>query len=418
MQSQRLIIVLATAAASLAAQAAPERLSLSAAVAEALKANPEIQAARNRYEAMRQRPSAESALPDPMLSLGYNSSGSPRPFAGIGKEPTANAGVMISQEVPFPGKLKLRGAMASREADAEFQQYQSVQLNVISRLKQAFYRLANTYAVEGVLTRNRDLLSKLTKVTEMRYSVGKAAQQDVFKAQTQVSIIETRLVKLRQERQTSEAEINSLSNRPARTPVPQPEDEKPRPLAATLEELLAAAKANSPMLRRDQKMIERTEVAVNMARKEYYPDYTLSAGYYNMGSMPAMYMARVDFKLPAYFWRKQRAGVAEQVNSLAQARRTFEATGQNLTFRIQDDYLMAQASHRLMDLYSQTVVPQSSLALESSLASYETGSVDFLSVLSNFGMVLDYEMNYYEELVSYELALARLEEMTGQALAE
>lgn len=172
------------------------------------------------------------------------------------------------------------------------------------------------------------------------------------------------------------------------------------------------------MLARDQKMIQRTELAVNMARKEYYPDYGLSAGYYYMGSMPPMYMVRADFKLPVYFWRKQRAGVAEQAANVAQARRSFEATDQNLHFRIKDDYLMATTSARLMELYSKTVVPQASLALESSLATYETGTVDFLSVLSNFGMVLEYEMNYYDELQSYYLALARLEEMTAQPLTD
>jgi len=92
--------------------------------------------------------------------------------------------------------------MASAEARAEFQQYQAVQLAVISRLKQAYYRLQYTYAASDLLTRNRDLLDKLLKVTEDRYSVGRAAQQDVFKAQTQLSILETRLVKLEQEQRS------------------------------------------------------------------------------------------------------------------------------------------------------------------------------------------------------------------------
>jgi outer membrane protein TolC len=165
-------------------------------------------------------------------------------------------------------------------------------------------------------------------------------------------------------------------------------------------------------------MIERTELALNLARKDYYPDYTLTAGYFNQGSMAPMYMARVDFKLPVYFWRKQRAGVAEQASTAVQARHTFEATDQGLRFRIKDDYLMAQASWKLMELYGKTVVPQASLALESSLSTYETGSVDFLSVLSNFSMVLDYEMNYYEELASYYQALSRLEEMTARKLTD
>ncbi|MFB3826314.1 MAG: TolC family protein [Bryobacteraceae bacterium] len=399
-----------------AARGQEQRLKLDALVAEALRNNPEILAAQKRTEAARQRPTQESSLPDPMLSLGYQSVGNPRPVAGLGMEPMANAGVMVSQEIPFPGKLKLRGEMAGKEAEAEFQQYQSVQLNVISRLKQAYYRLYYTYAARDVLERNRGLLNKLLKVTEARYSVGKAAQQDVFKAQTQISILETRLVQLEQQRSAAEAEINSLLNRRAGAPVARPEEFNPRPFNLNLEELYAGARADSPMLRRDQKMVERTELALDMARKEYYPDFTASAGYFNQGSMPPTYMFRVDFKLPVYFWRKQRAGVAEQSANVAQAQHTYEATDQNLRVRIRDDYLMAQASAKLMDIYAKTVAPQAGMALESSLATYETGTVDFLSVLSNFSMVLDYELNYYEELMNYYLALSRLEEMTAARL--
>ncbi len=404
--------------ASAAAQTPDARVSLGNLIGEALKNNPEVVGAQKKYEAARQRPTQDSSLPDPMISLGYNSVGNPLPGAGLGSDVLANLGVMVSQEVPFPGKLKLKGEMAAKEAQAEFQQYQSVQLNVISRLKQAYYRVQYTYAAWDLLTRNRTLLEQLLSVTESRYSVGKAVQQDVFKAQTQISILETRLVKLEQERAAREAEINSLLNRPPGSPVGRPENVKPPPLTLTLEDLFASARHNSPMLGRDQKMIERSELAVNMARKEYYPDVTLNAGYYNMGSMPPMYEVRADFKVPVYFWRKQRAGVAEQVNTLSQVRRSYEATGQALHFRIKEDYTMAQASQRLMDLYTRNVVPQASLALESSLSTYETGSVDFLSVISNFTMVLDYEMGYYDEALNYALALSRLEEMTAQQLID
>lgn len=225
-------------------------------------------------------------------------------------------------------------------------------------------------------------------------------------------------MKLEQERKSREAEINSILNRAARTPVGRPEDIKPKELPATIEELFASARQNSPMLARDQKMIERSELAVNMARKEYYPNVTLNAGYYNMGSMPPMYEVRADFKVPIYFWRKQRAGVNEQVSNLSQTRRTYEATDQSLRYQIQDDFLMAQTSAKLMKLYTQTIVPQANLTLESSLATYETGSVDFLSVLSNFATVLDTEMNYYDEALNYSLALSRLEQMTGQPLTD
>ena len=135
-----------------------------------------------------------------------------------------------------------------------------------------------------------------------------------------------------------------------------------------------------------------------------------------MGSMPPMYEVRADFKIPLYYWRKQRAGVTEQVSSLSEARRGYEATGQALELKIVADFLLAQASARLMKLYRQTVSPQSSLALESSLAAYEAGTVDFLSVLTNLATVLEYEMNYHEEELNYLQALTRLEELTGKAL--
>jgi outer membrane protein TolC len=404
--------------AGLAAGIEDQRLSLHDLTRQAVRENPEIVAAQKSYEAARQRPTQASSLPDPMISLGYTSVGNPLPGAGLGGQVLSNIGVMYSQELPYPGKLKLKGEIASKEAEAAFQEYQAVQLGVISRLKQAYYRLQYAYAASDLVTRNRDLLNKLVSVTEVRYSVGKAAQQDVFKAQTQVSILETRLVRLEQARISSEAEINSILNRRPGTPVARPEDFKSKQQMPTLEELYTAMTQNSPMVWRDRKMIERSELAVNSARKEYYPDLTLSGGYFNQGGMLPMYQFQASFKVPIYYWRKQRAGVNEQVNMLSQARRTYEATDQSLHYRIKDDYTLAQASLKLMKLYAQTVVPQSNLALESSLSTYETGAVDFLSVLTNFTTVLDYEMNYYDESLNYALALSRLEETTGQQLTE
>jgi len=411
-------ILLTVLVCSQAARGQQSALRLDGLVAEALSNNREILAAQKRYEAARQRPSQASSLPDPMFSPGYTSNGNPLPGAQLGVSPTSSIGFMLSQEFPFPGKQKLRGEVATKEAEAEFQDYQGVQLKVLSQLKQAYYRLSYSYAARDVLERNRELLRKLLRITEARYSVGRAAQQDVFKTQTQLSIIEIRLVDLQREHNAREAEIDSLLNRAPGAALGRPPDMQPQELGTPLEDMFAGAGRSAPMLLRDQKMIQRAEIAMNMARKDYYPDYTVSFGYFNQGSMPAMYQARVDFKLPAYFWRKQRAGLTEQAQSLAESRHTYEATNQSLHFRIKDDYLMATTSSQLMKLYGQTVVPQATLALESSLASYETGAVDFLSVLTNYIAVVEYEMNYYEEMQNFYLALSRLEEMTAMPLIQ
>jgi outer membrane protein TolC len=392
------------------------RVRLQELLTEALQRNPAILAAQKGYEAARQRPSQASSLPDPMFSPGYASNGRPWPGAMLGIEPTSNIGFMVSQEFPTAGKRKLRGDMAEKEAEAEFQQYQQTQLAVVSSVKQAYYRRAYAYAVTEVLDRNLELLLQLLRITEARYSVGRAAQQDILKTQTQISILETRNVQLEREKEARAAELNSLLNRPPGSPMARPEDLKPQEITVELEELFTHAREKSPMLRHEERMIQRAELAVNMARKEYYPDYTLSGGYFNMGGMPDMFQLRADIKLPIYFFRKQRARVVEQVQNLAQSHRTYEAANQSLHFRIKDDYLMAETSAQLMRLYGQTVIPQASLALESSLASYETGAVHFLTVLMNNVTVVEYEMNYYEEMQNLYIALSQLEEMTAMPL--
>lgn len=415
MRARTLVLVVLTIAAPAAAQQPAERLSLSDAVAAALKVNPEIVAAERRHEAALQRPIQERSLPDPMLSGGYAAAGNPLPGAGLGTEPTANIGVMVSQELPFPGKRDARAAVASREADAEFQQIETTRLSVAARVKLAYYALAYTQATGDVLERNRQLLATLLKVSEQRYAVGQAQQQDVIKAQTQLSVLELQQQRIQQVRRAREGDLNALLARPARSPIGQTEDLRFVPFTEPLDRLVAQSVAHAPMLKREQLMVERSRLAIDVARLEYKPDFTFSGGYAYAGSMPAMYEFRVDLNIPLQR-RRRAAAVAEHVSLESAARQTYEGTRLSVQARLQDDYEMAATSVRLAGMYRDTVLPQSRLALESSMASYQTGSVDFLSVLTNFSMVLEYEMTYFEELMQLHQAISRIEEMTGMPI--
>src|SRR5262249_54432903 len=149
----------------IAALSVPARAqSLASLVDEALRNNREILAAQKKYEAARQRPSQASSLPDPTLSLGYWSNGGPWPVDGLGHEPTSNIGFSVSQEVPFPGKRKLRGEIAQKEADAEFEAYRAVRLNVVSRLKEAYHELHHTVESIASVKRSQDLLQNMLRI--------------------------------------------------------------------------------------------------------------------------------------------------------------------------------------------------------------------------------------------------------------
>jgi len=103
---------------------------------------------------------------------------------------------------------------------------------------------------------------------------------------------------------------------------------------------------------------------------------------------------------------------------LISAERSKDNRKTELFFSVKEQYLMAKSSERLFQLYAQGVVPQSSLALESSMSAYQVGNVDFLTILSNFNTVLDYEVNYYRELANYNMAVARLEPFVGVELTK
>jgi len=397
-------------------RATAQELSLEELVAQALERNPEILVAQKKYEAARQRPSQVASLPDPMFSPGWNSNGNPLPGAGLGRETTSNIGFSITQEIPYPGKQRLRANVARKEADAQYAEFEGVQLGVLSRLKQAYFRLQHYYAARDVLERNSAVLKSLLSITEVRYSAGKAAQQDVFKAQLQISLVNTKLIQLDRERHLREAEINSLVNLPSNTPLPKPGEPHVGPLPETLVDLQTAARERSPMRVREQKMAERAETALRLARKDYYPDYAVTGGYYNMGGLPPFYSFRADIRIPLYFRTKQRAEVTEQAIAVSQARHAYDAAGLALDLRIADDYSQADAAYQLVEAYRATILPQARLTIESSLGSYETGGVDFLSVLNNQTAALEYEMDFHEQMLNYHLAIVRLEEATGMDL--
>lgn len=402
-------ILLVAAGASWGAQ-------LSNLVREALANNPEILAAQKRYEAARQRPSQESSLPDPTIQAGWASVGGPIPGQGLGSEPTANIGVMVSQEFPAAGKRQLRGDIARKEADADYEGYLAARLAVRSRVAQAYHRLHHAYEALEIDGRGKELLSQVIRVSEARYAAGKAAQQDILKAQVQLSILEARILQLQQDRATAEAELNALLNRRPGTPVERPEEAEATPLALTVDELLAQAAHAAPDLARGQRLIERGALAVNLARKDFQTDYKISAGYYNMGAMPPMFEFQVEVPLHIHKKERQTPALGEQISRLGEARQDFDAASQNLQFRVRAAFAEAQTEWKLMTLYADTIMPQSTLTIESSLASYETGATDFLSVLTNVMTKVDAEERYHEQKMMYLVALARLEEMTGVTL--
>lgn len=402
--------------AGLAGQENPMPLVLDALVREALENNPAVQRAHRKVEARRRRVPQAKSLPDPVMSVGWM--GDIKPFGVQRQDPSSFRSISARQNIPFPGKLKLRGKIVDREAEALWWDYEAVRRQVVANVKAAYYDyFAASKAIE-ITRRNQDLLEKLVKIAETRYRVGKGVQQDVLRAQVEFSRLRQRVAVLEQQQRTAQVRLNTLLLRDPEAPLGPPGKVEPAELTYALPTLYQLAHENDPGLQREQRVIERSQFAVNLAQKEYYPDLGIGYMYQNRPLMPEMHGFTFSINIPIFYKSKQQEGVNEAVEALASARHNLENRETVLSFEVKQHYLAAKASDELARLYSQAVVPQSSLALESALAAYQVGSVDFLTLIDSFITVLDYEISYYRELANYQIALARLEVLVGVELTK
>jgi outer membrane protein TolC len=375
--------------------------------------NPEIHAARSRFEAATKRPSQAGTLPEPTAR--YTNFGVGHPFSRLNSNEFAYQGFGISQQIPFPGKLGLASEEAKREVEGEQQNYRSVVLDVTARLKVAWYEWLVVRKAIELNRKNSDLLGRFEEIARNRYTVGKGLQQDVLKAQLEVSTLEPQLAMLDEKRQRAEAEIASLLGAPG-VVLRAPGEIQPTAFPISLDELLKATN-DSSRVRAGQKMVDARAVGINRSLKDFRPDFGVSLEWdHTGGNFPDHYMATVEVKIPIYFARKQRYALEESYSRLNEAKQNYRSAQQRAVYQVKDQYLAIQSSERILKLYKTTLLPQAQLTVDSAVSGYEVGSIDFLSLVTNLSNLISLERQYYDEVARHEQAIARLEPIVGKEL--
>jgi len=393
----------------------PASLTLNEVVREALAKNPAVESALHTVEAERAKIPQAGSLPDPTVSVGWM--GNIRPFSVQSGDPSSYRAVGAMQTLPFFGKRGLRRDIAGKEAQATEWDAEAVRRRIVADLAAAYYDYWYLDKAIRTMQENRDLLKKLSQIAEARYRVGKGMQADVLRAQVELSMLLQKLTVLEQQRDTARARLNVLMSRGPDAPLPPAADvPNASPLNYSLEELYKLARVNDPEYQRMQKMIERNQLAVNLAQKDALPDLSVGYMYQQRPFMPDMHGFTFSVNIPVFYKTKQREEIRQAKQEGLSSVKARDNRQNELYFDLKQNYLAAKASDTLLKLYSQGVVPQSSLALESSMSSYQVGNVDFLTVVGNFTTVLNYETDYYRELANYQTALARMEALTGADL--
>ncbi|MBI2883031.1 MAG: TolC family protein [Candidatus Methylomirabilis oxyfera] len=396
--------------------AAEEMLRLQPLIQEALAVNPEIKAEEKKWDAARQRPPQEGSLDDPMLS--FELENLPTNSFAFTQEDMTMKKLSISQAFPYFGKLGLRSEVAQREANAIGLAYRDKRNEIVRRVKEVFYEL---YAIERsleIVENNRDLLKQFVKVAETKYSVGKGIQQDVLKAQVELSKLLDEQIRLEQSRQAAGAKLNAILNRPSHTPLGRTEDVSMAETPTELTKLQAKALENRPLLKRLQEEIERSKAANALARKRYFPDLTMSLGYaFREDSAIArrsdFFSAGFSINIPLYFRTKQDRQVAETSALINSAREQYQAARNEVASMVKELVADIEKGRKLIDLLETGLIPQARLSLDSAVAGYQVGKVDFLTLLDNRVTLFNFEKEYYRTMGEYQMSLARLEWVVG-----
>ncbi len=394
---------------------AAENLELQPLIDEALKNSPEVIASEARADAARFRIPQAKSLPDPMFMVGYQNEGFDRYSYG---ETLMSAWMFsASQLFPFPGKLGLREEFASKDAETFGDLHVSTRLRVSAKVKELYYDLLLAYKDLELVRAKTALFSQIEDAALARYSSGKGSQQEVLMAQAEKYMLLEKEEMFRQKIQSTEAMLNTTVGRDVNAPLGRPVEPAYRPYEESMDRLLMIAYERSPEIKAKERMVAASRVKVLLAKKEYYPDFTVSAEYDRKGGpFMDMWALRTSVNIPLYYKTKQRQGVFEAEALQVGAKNDLEATKLLIASGIRDNYSMVRTAEKLMNLYKNGLIPKTYQDFDSALSGYVTGRVDALTVISRLKALLEYETLYWGQFSEREKAIARIEAVAGGAV--
>ena len=344
--------------------------------------------------------------------------GSPRPFAGYTNSDFAYVGLGVSQDLPYPGKLRLRGDIAKKDADATQQRYESVRREIVTQVKLAYFKLGYLAKRQTILDGDGQLLQQVEQSAEARYRSGMGNQQDVLQAQLERTKLLREIAMNQLEAGKSQAEIKQLLNRSQSSADIETIELSETLPAYTYDQLLAAATANNPEIAGAQKMVEKQGLQVDLAKKDFYPDFNLQYMWQRTDPTQyrAYYMLTLGVRIPIYRGRRQQPEVAQAEADQSCAKSEYEMQTQQITFQLRQQFVSAEKSAELLKIYREGLVPQARAELQAGLAAYQSNRQDFQALLASFLDVLKLDEEYWQTLTEHETALAQIEGVTGLSL--
>lgn len=397
----------------LGAFAGADDATLNGLIDEALKNSPEISASLSRIEAAKYRVPQAGSLPDPQVSFGYQNEGFDR--YTYGEEQGSQWMFSASQQFLFPGKRTLKRDMVSRDVESLEAMHAVLRLKTIARVKELYFDLFLAYKNIELLQDKRTVFTGIEELSLTRYASGKATQQEVLMAQTEKYMLLEKEEMVKQKIQSLCAMLAAVLGRQSSEIAIKPEEPVYQEYPLNADEAVAAALQHSPEIKYRNKMIEAAEIKHTMAKKEYWPDFAISAGYFNRAKdFKDMWNATATINIPLYFSTKQTPAVSEAKVTVKQLTQEQEATKLMIAAAVRDNYSMLRSTEKLMDIYKKGLIPKNRQDTEQALINYNNGQGEAAAVISRMKTLLDYETLYWNQFAERQKAIARLQAIVGE----
>ncbi|HBO43289.1 MAG TPA: hypothetical protein DD670_05030 [Planctomycetaceae bacterium] len=394
-------------------------VTLESLIGHALANNPEIQAARFHARSLGARVPQAKSLPDPQLMA----------TAFLEEIQTAagpqQAAVSLSQKFPWFGKRTLRSQVAHFDSVAAYARVAAVELKVIEGVKRAYYDL---YFVQSAVEENRRLMKPLEDViavakSKYETSTGEMGMQDVLQAQVELSQLKINLIALDEGKRQAQARLAGLLHLPPRTRPEASNSVFRSELDRSVETLVALADVCQPEFVAFRRELARDQSAVEVARRDYWPDVTMGLNWYEIGDRGLSPVANgrdalslgVGVNLPIYRSRLDGAVNEAQYKQCATARR-YAAVRDQFQIEIETLYAQFREHHQTLRILTSEVMPRAEEALKLTTESYRAGRADFEQLMDVYRTLLRYRIELHRHVALREQAIASLERAVGTAV--
>ncbi len=392
-------------------------MSLADLVRQAVEKNPEIKAARLEWARVIQRYPQAVSYDDPMLTFTY---GVEEIETRLGPQDHV---LSLSQRLPFPGKLSLKGDVVAKEVEIARTRYERTVRDVIVDVKKSFYELYYIDRAIKLTEQNKKVLEHFTKISTTDYALDATALNDVVKAQSQYAQASYDLILLKEMRAAEATRLNTLLDRDPEYRIEGLEEPQIGEFDHTLEELYEWAVKNEE-LRIAGLEVEKNDLEVSLSKYKYLPDFSLGVNYSSIGD-PAR--AGLDdagrdalsvtfgINIPIWF-SKNRAAVSEAELKKERALRERAAVRNEILNRVKNTFFKLTNSERLIELYGKSLIPQAQQSMEIAETWYKEGQGSFTGLLETQSIWLNFQLAYFRAVADYLKNLAELERITGRAI--